>query len=96
MAVSYLKKSKMYAVAKSLGFSDMSKMKDCTYKFYRGAEWLTFDCLEGYGKLSSQCGGNWFHFVIKSYDDDRVVREKVFVKEDLEKGFYDDLSFLAL
>lgn len=96
MAVSYLKKLKMYEVVKSLGLYDISKLKDCTYKFYCGAEWLTFDCSEGYGKLSSQCGGNWFHLVIKSYDDDRVVREKAFVKKDLEKGFYDDLSFLAL
>lgn len=51
MAVTYLKKKKMYELAVSI-CPDVPALKDCEYKFYRGSEWLQWcsdeDCEDGY------------------------------------------------
>lgn len=38
----YLKKKKMYEVAKYFHGDDMPKMIDCRYRFHGGWEWLDF------------------------------------------------------
>ena len=75
MAVTYLKKTKLYEILKGFELDDISKMKDCTYKFYRGTEWITFCCSAGCGILHCHLGGKWFHLVIKN-DDDEYVRDQ--------------------
>ena len=43
MTCNYLKKKKMFELAKRL-FTDLDpnvKLKNCGYKFYRGTEWLS-------------------------------------------------------
>lgn len=39
--VNYLKKTKMYELAKEL-VPGIDGIRSCTYKFYRGTEWLKF------------------------------------------------------
>lgn len=39
--VNYLKKTKMHELAKTL-VPGIAGLKSCTYKFYRGTEWLKF------------------------------------------------------
>lgn len=81
MAVSYLKKTKMYEIAKSLGLHDMPKLKDCNYSFSHGAEWLTFSNSEYYVKLSVLFAGAWIKLFMES--DGVVVRDEVLKKMDL-------------
>lgn len=51
MKTTYFKKTKMVEIAKKI-FTDIPKLKDFTYKFYRGTEWLTWysdeECEDGY------------------------------------------------
>lgn len=45
--VSYLKKSKIREIVLSLGFL-VPTLKDCSYKFYKGSEWLRFSGTDEY------------------------------------------------
>lgn len=38
----YLKKKKLHAVAKIFIGCDVPPLKDCTYKYFNGLEWLSF------------------------------------------------------
>ena len=68
----YLKKKKLYELVKN-GMrypDDLPKMKDCTYRFFSGFEWLSFTgayTLHSY-KVSSQCCGGWLN-IQESYFD---------------------------
>ena len=55
--VRYLKKKKLYAIAKSLIKEELPLCKDCKYTFYRGSEWLVGDSY----KVSSLACDAWIH-----------------------------------
>jgi len=45
--VQYLKKTKIRSILLGLGVPVLA-LKDCSYRFYRGSEWLRFDDYEVY------------------------------------------------
>ena len=59
----YLKKKKLYEIVKKLlADKKLPPLKNCEYKFYRGAEWLTFSGIGDdlhYYRIASECCGNW-------------------------------------
>lgn len=76
MAVSYMKKKKMYAYAQELGYQ-MPRLCECTYRFYRGWEWLSFTTPDYFSvKLSVAYNGRYIHVREWECDDDcnEIVR----------------------
>lgn len=69
----YLKKKKLYELAKELlKDKEIPLMKDCEYKFGRGSEWLRFsgvgdDC-HSY-KINSQSAGKWVCIEESAFSD---------------------------
>ena len=75
--VKYLKKRKLYAIAKSLIKEELPSCKDCKYTFYRGLEWIT----GGSYKISSLACGAWIHINRCRFDeetDDFVYEEEIY------------------
>lgn len=75
--VRYLKKKKLYAIAKSLIKEKLPLCKDCKYTFYRGSEWL----VGGSYKISSLGCGAWIHISRCRFDeetDDFVYEEEIY------------------
>lgn len=75
--VRYLKKKKLYEIAKSLIKEELPLCKDCKYTFYRGSEWLVCDSY----KISSLACGAWIHINLCRFDeetDDFVYEEEIY------------------
>ncbi len=73
----YLKKKKLYVIAKSLIKEEIPPCKDCNYSFYRGSERLS--C--GNYKLSSLACGAWVHIERWYFDEktqDFAYDEEIF------------------
>lgn len=86
MSVKYLKKKKFYDLAKEL-LKDVKLpiMKECEYKFFRGAEWLSFACDENYHhyNICSQCGGAWIHIEEYGYESSFSDAEYVLLNSEI-------------
>ena len=67
MVVSYFKKKKMYEMLCSLADTQLDKMKNASYKFYRGSEWLSCesDDIDYYKKYELYHAG--FYISLKIY-----------------------------
>lgn len=80
--VRYLKKKKLYAIAKSLIKEEIPLCKDCDYSFYHGSEWL----IGGSYKISSLACGAWVHIDRCRFDEEKddFVRE-----EEIYSDFWD-------
>lgn len=85
----YLKKKKLYELTKEL-LKDkrIPLMKDCEYRFCRGAEWLHFsgsgDDKHSY-KITSQSAGNWV-CVEESVYGGEIIRSDIYA--ELKNGEY--------
>lgn len=83
MTCNYLKKKKMYQIAKDLFIKDHKvRLCDCHYKFWRGSEWLNFhDDDFIYYELYAMSGGRHLTIEIFSYDDDlnRILIDRYFI-----------------
>lgn len=67
----YLKKTKMYELAKEIFTLDCDvKLKDCEYSFYRGAEWLFLHDNTYCYKIYANYGGRLLSVETFIYDDD--------------------------
>lgn len=77
MTCNYLKKKKMFELAKRL-FTDLDpnvKLKNCGYRFYRGTEWLSiYDDPYGY-ELSVSNDGNYLIAEVFFYCDDDCTKK---------------------
>lgn len=76
--MSYLNKKKMYEMLKSIVDTKLEMMKDASYRFYRGSEWLELKTNDNIYKLYHQ--GNSVSLNISTYDEkgthiemDRIV-----------------------
>ena len=63
--VRYLKKRKLYAIAKSLIKEELPLCKDCEYTFNKGSEWIT----GGSYRISSMFGGDWIRIRRSQFDE---------------------------
>ena len=68
MAVEYLKKTKLYELAKTL-MPDIPSMRNCEYRFYRGSEWLKW--LSG-----EECEDGWIDYKSKQQHNHRRYNTK--------------------
>lgn len=78
----YLKKKKMHEIAKNVYGKRMPAMKNCSYKYCGGAEWLEFSISYSNNddfivKLGSLCAGAWLHLVERDFDTWEVVRDEI-------------------
>lgn len=65
--VRYLKKRKLYAIAKSLIKEELPLCKEFEYSFYQGSEWIT----GGSYRISSMSGGNWIRIRRCRFDEEK-------------------------
>lgn len=72
-SIGYLKKKNMYEMLKSLVSTKLNMMKDSTYKFYRGSEWLecASDDTEHYIMYKFYHEGHFFSLDISQYDEEK-------------------------
>lgn len=78
MAVTYAKKKNMYLYAKEVLRINVPALKECSYRFNRGWEWLEF-CDSDYVCYKITFAGKLKHVVAFYYDDDcnkHVVRNE--------------------
>lgn len=81
--VKYLKKKRMFELLKQLvELADHVKSSDCTYKFYRGTEWLRLDDGDHIFELCASNGGLYLAFNLLEYDwetyFERIVERHVY------------------
>lgn len=71
--IGYLKKKKMYEMLKSLVTINLSMMKNATYRFYRGSEWLecTSDDEECYKHFKLYHEGLFVSLDISQWDEEK-------------------------
>lgn len=69
----YLKKKKMYEMLKSLVNTNLNIMKNATYRFYRGSEWLecVSDDTENCIKYKLVHEGHFFSLDISQWDREK-------------------------
>ena len=80
----YLKKTKCYkCVCEYLNYSDIPKMKECSYKFYDGIEWLEF-CVSGSSpddckivKVTFNNPFNLLRVCERDFDTGEILRDEV-------------------
>lgn len=65
--VRYLKKKKLYAIAKSLIKEELPLCKDCQYSFSGGVEWLVCDNY----KIATLAYGAWVHIERYRFDEEK-------------------------
>ena len=69
MAVKYLKKKRMFELLKQLEeLADHVKLSDCTYKFYRGTEWLRYDDGDHIWEMVASNGGLYLAVNLLEFD----------------------------
>ena len=77
--ISYLKKKKMYELLEQLVSADLSMMKNSSYRYFRGSEWL--ECAADDGQ----------HYTIyKLYHEGRFVSLDILKWDDEEENFVED------
>lgn len=71
--IEYLKKKKMYVMLQSLVNTDLDMMKNATYKFYRGSEWLecTSDDEDCYKHFKLYHEGQFVSLDISQWDEEK-------------------------
>ena len=62
----YLKKRKLYAIAKSLIQEELPLCREFEYTFYQGYEWIK--C--GIYRISSKSGGDWIRIRRRRFDEE--------------------------
>lgn len=82
----YLKKTKLYELAKKYIGDDMPKIKDCNYDFYSGSEMLCFTGKESYAyyQVGSQDCGGWINIVKKN---DSMIVDDIYAEGSPETGY---------
>lgn len=72
-SIGYLKKKKMYEMLKSLVSTNLNMMKNATYRFYRGSEWLecTSDIEEHYKIYKLYHEGAFVSLDISQWDEEQ-------------------------
>lgn len=72
-SIGYLKKKKMYEMLKSLVSTDLNMMKNATYRFYHGSEWLecTSDNEEHYKTYKLYHEGVFVSLDISQWDEEQ-------------------------
>lgn len=85
MAVQYLKKRKLFELAKQV-FTDECdlKLSRSEYKFYRGTEWLKIWTDDYVYELCSMHGGNYLSADTYYYDE---MGARIHVQRDVLNGF---------
>lgn len=89
--VKYLKKKRLYQIAKSLIIEDIPLCNDFTYRFRGGCEWLE----GGKFKISSQCFGGWIRIEYCNFDEikeDYVVSYEIFSNKKDDKYLYHSVN----
>ena len=82
----YLKKKKMFELLKQLeALADHVKLSDCTYKFYRGTEWLRYDNGVFIYEMVVMNGGLYLAVNLLEFDWD-IYGEKL-LRRDVYNGF---------
>lgn len=84
MAVNYLKKSRMYEIAKRLGYQ-VPVMKACEYRFYRGTEWLRFHDDSYLYEICASYGGKYLS--VNTYYYDEGIYKRVLLSRKLINGY---------
>lgn len=72
-SIVYLKKKRMYEILKSLVSINLSMMKNATYRFYRGSEWLecTSDDEDCYKHFKLYHEGQFVSLDISQWDEEK-------------------------
>lgn len=89
--VKYLKKKRLYQIAKTLIKEEIPLCKDFDYRFFDGAEWLE----RGEYKISSQFGGNWIKIVYRRYDelkDDYSISYEIYSEKKGNSYLYHSIN----
>lgn len=85
--VKYLKKKKIHKLAQVLGYS-VPALKKCSYRYYRGSEWLTFP--------AEQDDEYYEFYVCKSYMSIELYRDEIFSKSVLSNRFINSVDLKEL
>lgn len=83
--IQYLKKKKLYAIARELVTGEMPLCKEFDYKHYHGVEWLITNSI----RVSAQCSGQWIRIERNEYDeqtDESKVINEIF--SNFKNGTY--------
>lgn len=83
--IQYLKKKKIYAIARELVTGEMPLCKEFDYKHYHGVEWLITNSI----RVSAQCSGQWIRIERNEYDeqtDESKVINEIF--SNFKNGTY--------
>lgn len=78
----YLEKKKMHEIAKRVYEKKMPSIKNCSYKYSGGAEWIEFcismsDEVVHIVKIGSLCAGAWLHLVERDFDTREIMRDEI-------------------
>lgn len=66
----YFKKKKMYVILESMANNHLDNLKRASYRYYRGAEWLECDSIDGTRKYELYRSGNFISLDIFQWDDE--------------------------
>ena len=70
----YFKKKKMYELLKSIADTDLDMMKNASYKFYRGSEWL-------------KCGSNDTNYYYDMYHSGYFISLDIFLYDEQSEEY---------
>ncbi len=66
----YYKKKKMYVILQSMANNHLDILKRAYYRYYRGAEWLECNSIDGTRKYELYRSGNFISLDIFHWDDE--------------------------
>ena len=66
----YYKKKKMYAILQSIANNHLDNLKRASYRYYRGAEWLECDSIDGTRKYELYRSGNFISLDIFQWEEE--------------------------
>lgn len=94
-SIVYLKKTRLYLAMKELfPGREICKLKDCTYRFHRGTEWLRgsfCDTEDNEFELCSFSCGNYLSFEeyrYDDYDDKRILINRAIINGFNKRGYF--------
>lgn len=66
----YFKKKKMYVILQSMVNNHLDILKRASYRYYRGAEWLECDSIDGTRKYELYRSGNFISLDIFQWEEE--------------------------